>query len=108
MSGTYGLNMLMEAMKSSEAAEAALEAEMNLMDNAANDEVKRLIIGDDSVENDMAGYGMSEEKRKNLEDFIDNIPPTKTDKLGDEETMEIMMVALEACTDNCKEEEEDD
>lgn len=104
--GTYGLNMLMEAMKSSEAAEAALETEMSLMNNAADDEVKRLIIGEDSVENDMAGHGMSEEKKKKLEDFINNIPKTKSDNLDDTETMETMLIALENCTQELNEEED--
>lgn len=101
---TYGLNMLMEAMKSSEAAEAALEEELSLMDDSADDEVKRMMIGDDSVENDMEGNGMSEEERKKLEDFIDKIPQTTTDNLGDEEAMETMMAALEACTADCDKE----
>lgn len=103
---SYGLNMLMEAMKSSEEAEAALEAEMELMSSTADDEVKRLIIGDDSVENDMEGRGMTEEKRKKLEEFIDKIPVTKGDHLDDEEAMESMMAALESCTNDLKEEDE--
>lgn len=103
---SYGLNMLMEAMKSSEEAEAALEAEMELMGSTADDEVKRLIIGDDSVENDMEGHGMTEERRKKLEDFIDKIPVTKGDRMDDEETMESMMAALESCTNELKEEDE--
>lgn len=104
---TYGLNMLMEAMKSSEAAEAALEAEMTLMDESADDEVKRLMIGDDSVENDMEGNGMSEDEKKKLEDFIDKIPQTSADNLDDEETMESMMAALEACDRDCEKEEDE-
>lgn len=103
---SYGLNMLMEAMKSSEEAEAALEAEMELMGGTADDEVKRLIIGDDSVENDMEGHGMTEERRKKLEEFIDKIPVTKGDRMDDEETMESMMAALESCTNELKEEDE--
>lgn len=104
MSNTsYGLGVLMEAMKQSEAAEAALEAETNLMDDVADDEVKRLIIGDDSVENDMDGHGLSEEKKKRLEEFIDKIPRTTTDKLDDTEIVENMMVALEECTQDLKE-----
>lgn len=103
---SYGLNMLMEAMKESEAAQIALEAESDLMDDTADDEVKRLIIGEDSVENDMDGHGISEEKRKRLEDFIESIPRTKTDKLDDEETMETMMYMLESCTNDLKEMEE--
>ena len=106
----YGLSGLMEAMKQSETAEAALEAELSLMESVADDEVKRLILGDDTVENDMEGNGIGEEERKKLEDFIKKIPES-TDNMNIyddeelEEEIEETMSLLEACS---KEMEEDD
>ena len=55
----YGLSCLMEALKQSETMENALNAELELMEGSAASDVKELFIGDDSVENDMDGNGMS-------------------------------------------------
>lgn len=93
----YGLSGLMEAMKQSESAEMAMVAEMNLMENATGDDVKDLFIGEDSVENDMAGNGMGEDERKKIEDFISKIPPSK-DAADMQEGLEETMNLLESYT----------
>lgn len=79
----YGLSSLMEALKQSETMENALNAEMELMEGAVTDDVRDLFIGEDSVENDMTGNGMSEKEKKEIDDFISKIPPSK-DAASDE------------------------
>lgn len=85
----YGLSCLMEALKQSETMENALIAELELMEGSAASDVKELFIGDDSVENDMSGNGMSEKEKKEIDDFISKIPPSK-DAVSDEGVAETM------------------
>lgn len=99
----YGLSGLMEAMKQSETAIAALESELSLMESVETDEVKRLILGDDTVENDMAGNGIDEAEREKLEEFIKKIPESKDvanieDDEELEEELEETMSLLESYT----------
>lgn len=88
----YGLSSLMEALKQSETMENALNAEMELMEGAATDDVRDLFIGEDSVENDMTGNGMSEKEKKEIDDFISKIPPSKdaADDEGVEEALNLV------------------
>lgn len=88
----YGLSCLMEALKQSETMENALNAELELMENSATGDIKELFIGTDSVENDMNGNGMSEKEKKEIDDFISKIPPSKDaiDNEGVAETMSLI------------------
>lgn len=94
----FGLNILFEAIKQSESAEKELDNEMKLMESVTDDEIKRLVVGDDSIENDMEGNGIDEEEEKRLEEFISKIPLTKDIEFEDtddeEEADEVTMETL--------------
>lgn len=101
----YGLSCLMEAMKQSESAEAAMDSEMRLMESSAEDDVRELFIGEDSVENDMNGNGIDEAEKEKLEDFISQIPLSKDAKVPEDEEDVSEDVAealnlLESCTNS--------
>lgn len=100
----YGLSALMEAMKQSESAEKSAQAEQDLMESIADDEVKRLIMGDDTVENDMEGNGIGHEEEKELEDFIKKIPASEDDA-AEEEEVEEALTLLEGLTESLAKED---
>ena len=100
----YGLSALMEAMKQSETAEKSAQAEEKLMESIADDEVKRLIMGDDTVENDMDGNGIGHEEEEELEDFIKKIPASE-DTATEEEDVEEALTLLEGLTESLTKED---
>lgn len=78
----YGLDALMEAIHQSEHVENVTEAHVALFESATDEEVKRLIIGDDSVENDLEGKGLTKKEEDALNKFIEKIPTTEEDGVG--------------------------
>ena len=74
MATSYGLNTLMEAIHQSEHAEHIADAHVALFESAA-----------DSVESDLDGNGMTKKEADALNKFIEKIPTTKEEDIGDVE-----------------------
>lgn len=110
MATSYGLNTLMEAIHQSEHAEHIADAHVALFESAADDDIKSALIGDDSVESDLDGNGMTKKEADALNKFIEKIPTTKEEDIGDveeitEEEVAETMALLESLQEELDEEE---
>ena len=79
---THGLSALMEACNQSEAAEDSSEKMFEMFEEAIDEDIINAVTGsvgdadDDSVEADMAGEGVNDDK---MEKLLAKIPPSDAD-----------------------------
>lgn len=71
---THGLSALMEACNMSENSEIENDSLFEAFNNAIDDDIIDALDGNDSVENDMNGNGVVNDKE--ISKLVDKIPPS--------------------------------
>ena len=78
----FGLSALLEACKKTAKEEAELDiaTDMIIGESVTSDDIKKLFIGDGSVESEMEGESLTEEEEEKLAGLLELIPEDSEDE----------------------------